>query len=114
MVFLLINALILAGVGWGVVQVARHLQNRGDAGRLQDPHDRPRPLVQGPPPERSSTMEVDARRGDSVPTSLSQQLPPKALREQQMQELKRRYVDDEISVEQYEAELDKLMREPNH
>jgi hypothetical protein len=59
-------------------------------------------------------MEVDGRRGDSVPISLSQQLSPKALREQQMQELKRRYVDDEISVEQYEAELDKLMKEPNN
>ena len=112
MVTLFINMLILAAVGWGVVNLVKHVQGRSDSGRLENPNP-PRPLMQGPPPERSSTMEVDGRRGDSVPQSLTQQLSPRALHEQRMQELKRRYVDDEISVDQYEAELDKLMREQN-
>lgn len=38
------------------------------------------------------------------------QLPGKPSRQQRMAELKRQYVADEITVEQYEAELDKLMR----
>jgi hypothetical protein len=39
------------------------------------------------------------------------ELTPAQKREQAMSELRRRYVADEISVEEYERELDRLLRE---
>jgi hypothetical protein len=109
--FALIEIAFLVALGWGVVQLVQRAQQRDQQRKLDDPGFRP-PIGVGPPPERSSTMEVDGRRGDSIPASLTQQLSPKASREQRMLELKRQYVNDEISVETYELELDKLMREP--
>ncbi len=109
---IVIQLLILAGIGWGVVSLVKLAQRSGTTRRLEGNDHRAQPIASGPPPERSATMEVDGRRGDAVPPSLTQQLSPKALRDQRLLELKNRYVDDDISVEQYEAELDKLLREP--
>jgi hypothetical protein len=109
--FGLFEIAFLVALGWGVVQIVQRAQHRDQQRKLEDPGYRP-PIGVGPPPERSSTMEVDARRGDSIPASSTQHLSPKASREQKMLELKRQYVNDEISVETYELELDKLLHEP--
>ena len=60
--------------------------------------------------ERSETEEINYRSGTSTPPPQQQMIPPEIAREKKMTDLKRRYVADEITVEEYEAELDKLMR----
>lgn len=65
-------------------------------------------LADGEAPVRSSTEEIGGRmlgqQSEPQPPS------PKALRDARIRELERLYVADEISVEEYEAELDKVMR----
>ncbi len=119
--FALAELLLLVAVGWVIVKVARRANESrrlgppGRRGRWVWRDEGPPPSIPpGTPTERSETMEVRSRTGDEraeLPTpSQTQPLSPTAQREQKMLELRRRYVADEISVEVYEQELDKLMR----
>ena len=117
MVFGLLEILAVAALGWAVVRGARYLRRPHDGGRFPslDRRDLGAPIQPGQPPERSHTTEVltrtgEQRTGQSTP-SYTQKLSPLAQREERINQLRRRYVNDEISVEEYEAELDRLMRE---
>jgi hypothetical protein len=119
----LLGILFIAALGWAIVQGGRFLTGQSEAQRLGGRGDpgghrlgpgRRDPQASGAA-ERSETEEVHSRTGDmraGQPTpSFTQQLSPLAQREEKINQLRRRYVSDEISVEQYEAELDRLMRE---
>ncbi|MGH7470129.1 MAG: hypothetical protein ACRENP_19460 [Longimicrobiales bacterium] len=116
--FSLIGLLFLAALGWAIVQGGRHLFPRNDRQQLGGGFSGRRPdgrELPGSGLERSETTEVLTRTGDEragrPSASFTQQLSPLAQREEKINQLRRRYVNDEITVEQYEAELDKLMRE---
>jgi hypothetical protein len=109
--------LVLVALGWAVAQGARALLQPRDPGRLGQPDGRRQDtsLPAGPAPERSETTEVLTRTGDrrvgQPAPSQTHRLSPLAQREERINQLRQRYVDDEITMEQYEAELDRLMRE---
>ena len=102
MIFGLFELLVLVGIGWVVVNIVKRAT---ESKRLDPP---------GPPAQRSETIEVRSRsgdeRGDQPAPAQTQQPSPGAQREHKMAELRRRFVADEISVEEYEHELDKLIR----
>ena len=104
MSFGVLELLVIAGVGWLAVRLVRGL--RGERA--------PRLDQTAAPQIRSRTEEVDARlpnaRPPLPPGVTPPPLSPRAGHDQKMAELRRRYVADEITVEQYEAELDKLLR----
>jgi hypothetical protein len=116
-IFGLFELLLIAGVGWVVVRMFSQLNKPGPDQRQlgqQNHQALPRDSWTGAPPQRSQTVDVHTRTDDprfNAQAPAAQQPPPKLTREQKMNELKRQYVADEITVEQYEAELDKLMRE---
>ena len=102
--------LILAGFGWVISKVFRF--GRGRAGERPRQIDRGGYRVPEIPPgpvERSVTEEINYRSGTGTPPP-QQVMTPEQARDKKLAELRRRYVADELSVEEYEAELDKLMR----
>ena len=104
--------LVLVAVGWLVAKALGIGRDRDVHTTGSLPHGDP---ADGLPPVRSQTVAVDAR--DTTPPAMlspppvTQSLSPGAQRDQKMAELRRRYVADEITVEEYEAELDRLIRE---
>ena len=102
MIFGVFELMVLVAVGWVVVNVVRRSTHTE-----QLRPGAPQPSV--PPGQRSETVEVGRGEELSRPAQ-TQQLSPGAQREQKMAELRRRFVADEISVEEYEHELDKLIR----
>jgi hypothetical protein len=110
----LIELLFLAAFGWVIVNGVRRLTGpRKPGGNASDRPDQPaqRSIGTGAPPERSVTTAFDARFPQEVSSAAPPaQQPLKLSPEQRMAELKRRYIADEITVEEYEAELDKLIR----
>ena len=109
----LIEILFLAGFGWLIVQGVRrfrgHPPTEGNPWERVNPPSN-RPVGPGEPRERSVTMAFDARVPETNAAAPALQPPLKLSPEQRLAELKRRYVADEITVEEYEAELDKLIR----
>src|SRR5262245_47053249 len=96
--------LVLVAIGWVVTRMFRRF-NPEKHHTLDQPAARP-PLASGEPMQRSVTEEVGGREssGPRTPTPIAR------TRDEQIAELRRRYVADEITVEEYEAELDKLMK----
>jgi len=104
---LAVEVLILVLIGWGVTSAYRRF---GPSARPSIPdYTPPRTALLDDPVERSVTEEVDARHQVNPPPR--PQLSPRVMREKRMAELQRLYVADEITVEQYEKELDALMRD---
>jgi hypothetical protein len=112
--FGLIEIAMLAGFGWLIVKGVQRFRGhpRNTEGNPWDRVSPPshRPVGPGEPRERSVTMAFDARVPETNTSAPAVQQPLKLSPEQRLAELKRRYVADEITVEEYEAELDKLIR----
>ena len=104
MIFGLFELMVIAAVGWVVVNVVR----RSTHTERLNPGAHPGSSVTSG--ERSQTVEVGRGGEEQSRPAQAQQLSPGAQREQKMAELRRRFVADEISVEEYESELDKLIR----
>ena len=101
--------LVIAAFGWFVTKVLRAANRNGtDTRNRQAP-----PLDPGTPAQRSRTEELGASdRSSTQSLSNPPAVPPaKLTRDEQIAELRRRYVADEISVEEYESELDRLLKE---
>ena len=98
--------LVLVAIGWVVTRIFRRM-NPGGRPMLDEPAPPP-PLNPGQPVQRSTTEEIGGREQRSAPAGPA--VPIALTREDKIAELRRRYVADEITVEEYEAELDKLMR----
>src|SRR6476620_509406 len=97
--------LVIAAFGWFVTRVLRRA-NRNQA----DTYNRPAPpLDPGAPVQRSRTEELGPSDRSSLAAASNPPAikPPEPTRDEQMAELRRRYVADEISVEEYESELDR-------
>ena len=96
--------LVLVAIGWVVSRIFRRM-NSGRQHRLDQPAP-PTPLNPSEPIQRSTTEEIGGREQWSPRSNT----PIARTRDEQIAELRRRYVADEITVEEYEAELDKLMK----
>jgi|SRR6185369_6754167 hypothetical protein len=101
--------LVIAAFGWLVTKVLR-VANREkiDSSNRQVPPPDP-----GTPVQRSRTEELGpGDRSSATQTSPPRAVPPAAppTRDEQIAELRRRYVADEITVEEYESELDRLLK----
>ena len=107
----IIDLAILVGIGFVIAKMVAYGKDRSRdyARRDRIPDYTPPTSLPAGPIERSETEEINFRTG-STP-QLPPSLTPKQVREKRMAELKRQYVADEITVEQFETELDKLMRE---
>jgi hypothetical protein len=102
--FVLSEILVLVAIGWLVSRMFQRM-NPDRRNSIEQPAQPP-PLHPGQPVQRSVTEEIGGREQASARPN-----PPAALtRDEQMAELRRRYVADEITVEEYEAELDKLLK----
>ena len=117
--FGLVDLAFLVFLGWMVTKgISRYNRRVGSGGpRRWDEPEHPA-IPPGEPPQRSVTEELNTRVNivSGLPPAQPQPqpqptVPPKVQREQKMLELRRQYVADEITVEQYEAEIDKLIRE---
>lgn len=98
----LLSIAFLVALGWFVAKAI---------GLDGDTHERQRRInrhdYNSLPEGRSTTMEFDARTDNPRAA-----LPPRELtRDEKAAQLRRRYVADEITVEQYEEELDRLLRD---
>ena len=110
----IIEIAILVGIGYLISTVVKRGKNKS---YMQDYEDQERwipgqprhPSIPAPPIERSTTEAFDAKTPVGAPPQM-QQLTPAQAREKRIAELRRLYVEDAISVEEYEAELDKLMK----
>ena len=101
--------LVIAAFGWLVTKVLR-AANRGtmDTSSRQVPPPDP-----GTPMQRSRTEELGpGDRSSATQPGTPPVLPPTPppTRDEQIAELRRRYVADEITVEEYESELDRLLK----
>lgn len=111
----IIDIALLVGLGF---LIARIVEKGKDKSRDYAPRDRHIPDYTPPtslpvgPIERSETEEINFRTGSGSPP-VQPFMTPKQARDKKMAELKRRYVADEITVEEYERELDRLMKENN-
>ena len=112
----IIEIAILVGIGFVIAKVVEHGKDKSRDYTKRDSYLPPaqqqeRQRNREPPVivERSETEEINFRSGTATPPP-QQLIPPEIAREKKMTELKRRYVADEISVEEYEAALDRLMR----
>ena len=103
----------LVGVGFVIAKVVQYGKDKSrDYAKRETYLPPPTQQREWSPPvivERSETEEINFRSGTATPPP-QQQIPPAVRREKELTELKRRYVADEITVEQYEAELDRIMR----
>jgi len=98
----LLGIAFLVALGWFVAKAMGLDGDTHDRQRRINRHDYPS-LPEG----RSTTIEFDARTEGPRAS-----LPPRQLtREEKAAELRRRYVADEITVEEYEEALDRLLRE---
>jgi uncharacterized Ntn-hydrolase superfamily protein len=102
--FGLSEIIVVVAIGWVVSRLFRRM-NPGRQRTLDQPAPPP-PLNSGQPIHRSVTEEIGGREQWSTPSVT----PVVRTRDEQIAELRRRYVADEITVEEYEAELDKLMK----
>ena len=95
--------LVLVAIGWVVTRMFRRF-NPERRHTLEQP-PAPPTITSGEPMQRSVTEEIGGREhsGTRSPTPIAR------TRDEQIAELRRRYVADEITVEEYEAELDKLI-----
>lgn len=97
----LLSIAFLAAVGWFVAKALGLDGETHERQRRINRHD-----YNSLPEGRSTTMEFDARTEQPRPA-----LPRQRTREETAADLRRRYVADEITVEQYEEALDRLLRE---
>jgi hypothetical protein len=102
--FGLSEIIVLVAIGWVISRLFRRM-NPGRHHTLDRPAPPP-PLNSGQPIQRSVTEEIGGREQRNAPPVA----PLPRTRDEQIAELRRRYVADEITVEEYEAELDKLMK----
>ena len=105
---LAVELLALVLLGWGITAAYQRFGPSSTPRNPEVPPMRRQNLLDGPV-ERSVTEEVDARHQVTPPAP--PQISAKAQREKRMAELQRLYVADEITVEQYERQLDALLRE---
>ena len=106
----MISLLLLAALGYVVANVFRAARRKRHPALEDQRHP---PLESGTPVQRSVTEELGPRDRSSVaaPNPLAPPPPPPPLsRDDQIAELRRRYVADEITVEEYEAGVDKLLQ----
>jgi hypothetical protein len=101
--FGLSEIIVLVAIGWVLSRVFRRINSP-----RHNTLDRPTPpqSLPGQPVQRSVTEEVGGREQVSPRTSV----PAPRTRDEQIAELRRRYVADEITVEEYESELDRLLK----
>jgi hypothetical protein len=97
---------LLVALGWLITRVFR-AANRNAYRRIEErPHP---PLEPGAPVQRSVTEEIGPRERSSLGGPA---VPGPRSRDERIADLRRRYVADEITVEEYEAELDRLLKGP--